>query len=294
MYMINDYQLIERDSDLYLNNYNKGIKISSSKLKQILVLLQKQDKLEISEQQLEDMARQFETEVSELKQVLIEKLSVLKPLTSRKFSCIYINADDDFIADALFDSFNKEYRVEKVDTESFTCQPKSLLLFFRRNYSHQDFKKVFHCLSEDVYLITAGIVHNILVIDNLYYRNSGLPTHFSNFSNLLASVYSNLSVTKNNWLLFYRSLLKDRAEQFPDPKINLSQKGYIAHCLSRFAAQYTHFWNFPMTLDAVNWFWHVDLNGLTVFKEVAVHSPYSEYDMNLKLSDSVLKEEAQC
>lgn len=294
MYMINDYRLIEGDGDLYLSNYSKGVRVSNPQLQQVLKCLQKQDKLEVSEQQLKDIACRFAIDFCQLKEVLMDKLSILKPLTPRKFSRLYINADDDFIAEALSDAFKKEYQIERVAPEFSAYQAKSLVIFFRSNYSHQDFKKLFETLAEDVYLLTAGIVHNVLIIDNLYYRNSGLPTHFSNLSNLLASVYSSLSVTKNNWLLFYRSLLKERSEQFPDPEISLPQKGYVAHCLSRFASQFTHFWNFPTTLDAINWFWHVDLNGLTVFKEVAVHSPYSKYDMNLNVADSALIEETLC
>lgn len=281
MFLINNYTLLKQSSDLYLITYGKGIKIANPKLGNILCILKQQDKLEISESSLMELAQQFSIEYQELKKFLVEKLGVLKALAARKFQIIYINSDNEHIASSLKQTLKAEYTVEILDPSQMIFKQKSLVLFYRNNYSHEDFKKLYSVLSDQIYIVTSGIVHNILVIDNIYYKNSGLPSHFSNFNNLLASVQNGLSVTKNNWLLFYRSFLKNQSEHFPDPEINQCQQGYISYCLYQFLSQFTNFWKPPTTLDEFNWFWHVDLNGLNVFKEVAVHSPYSEHDMNL-------------
>ena len=284
MYMICNFQLVQVNDALFLNSFNKGIKISSAPLAKILTLLKERKPLEISETELTQLADTCGVDPQALINTLMNKLSLIRPVTARKFQTIYINSDDAIIADFLQDAFNKEYRVELVASDFIEYHAKSLVIFYRANYSHNDFKILYQKLPNDVCIVTAGIVHKILIIDNLYYRGSGLPTHFSNFNNLLAGIHSNLSITKNNWLLFYRSLMQGRSEKFPDPDINLCQKGFITHSLFQFASQFTDFWNIPMTLDNINWFWHVDLTGLNVFKEIAIHSPYSQYDMNLNLA----------
>ena len=166
----------------------------------------------------------------------------------------------------------------------------SLVIFYRNNYSSHDFKRFYHHLPDDVYVITAGIIHNILLIDNLYFNQSGLPTHVSNLHQLMSFLNSELPSTKDNWLLFYRSMVKNNIDTFPDPKINSCQQGFVAYSLYQFISQYTHFWKNPTPLDQINWFWHVDLSSFNVHKEVAIHSPFSEYDMKLNLANIKLPE----
>ncbi|CAM2961999.1 hypothetical protein [Legionella worsleiensis] len=284
MYMINEFQLVPVENELYLNNFNKGVKISSAALAGILIKLKERKKLEISVEELTQIAESFKIDSQALINALMNQLHLIKPVPDRKFGTVYLNVDDPILADFLSDAFAKEYNVKLVDPQFTAYEPASLVLFYRANYSHEEFKHLYQNLPEKVCIITAGIVHKILIIDNLYYRGSGLPTHFSNFNNLLAGIHSSLSVTKNNWLLFYRSLMRDGSESLPDPEINLCQKGFVSYCLYKFTSQFTNFWSLPTTLDSVNWFWHVDLNGLNVFKEIAIHSPYSQYDMNLNLA----------
>jgi hypothetical protein len=78
--------------------------------------------------------------------------------------------------------------------------------------------------------------------------------------------------------------MKENVDQFPNPEVTQCQRGYVAYCLQKFASQFTNFWKLPTTLDEINWFWNVDLTSFSVNREVAIHSPYSEYDMNLDFS----------
>lgn len=284
MYIIDDYQLIKAGDSMYLGNYGIGAKISSDKLVSLLKQIKSQQKHEISEQQLAVLAESHHINVEELKSVLINKLNILQARSSRKLDKIYVCSDDELIANFVQDGFQKEYEVQIVDTKFNDFEPKSLVVYYRNNYSNADFKSLYKKMPENVYFVTAGIIHKILIIDNLYFKDSGLPSHFSNLNNLLACVHNDLSITKNNWLLFYRKIMKDNVDQFPEPEVTQCQRGYIAYSLHKFVSQFTNFWKLPTTLDDINWFWHIDLTNFSVNREVAIHSPYSEFDMNLEMN----------
>lgn len=283
MYIINDYQLIETDLQLYLSNYGKGIKIPSPTLAAILVALKNQTRLEISQNELAALANAHGVEMDVLKKVLISQLNVLKPMQARKFPAIYINSDDELVAQLLQDTLKQDYLCEIVPSVQHHYTTPSLVLFYRQNYSHTDFKTLYQQLQPEVYLITAGVMHKLLIIDNLYVKGSGLPTHFSNLHQLIGYLKGDIPATKNNWLLFYRELVKQQVDQFPDSPVNACQRGYIAYSLLQFASQFTQLWGAPTPLDKINWFWQVDLSHFTVHQEVAVHSPFAEEDMRLNL-----------
>lgn len=285
MYVINEYQLVSLASDVYLTNFNLGAKIPNPKLIQLLSALKQFEKSQCSENQLISLACEFQIDLSALKKVLIEQLNILKPMLEQKIPLIYINSDDSMIATILKETLDKEFTVEVVPEETRTYQNDSMLIFFRKNYSHSAYKTIYQNLPENVYLVTAGVLHKLLIIDNLYLCGSGLPTHFSNLHQLMTYLNSDIPATKNNWLLFYREMIKNSMDQFPDPQINSCQRGYIAYCLYQFISQYTNLWNTPTPLDQVNCFWQADLTNFTVHSEAALHSPFSEHDMKLNLKN---------
>lgn len=289
MYVINEYQLITAASDVYLSNFNIGAKIPNPKLIQLLTAMKEFKKSECSEEQLNTLATTFQVDLTGLKKVLIEKLCVLKPMLAQKIPLIYINSDDPMVSTMLQETLEKDFSVQVLAETEQTFASNSMVIFYRTNYSHNDFKTLYQNLRENVYLITAGILHKILVIDNLYVVGSGLPTHFSNLHQLMAYLNSDIPATKNNWLLFYRELVKNSLDQFPNPEINSCQRGYVAYCLYQFISQYTNLWNAPTPLDQINCFWQADLTTFTVHSEAALHSPFSEYDMKLNLKN--LKEQ---
>lgn len=284
MYVINNFQLISIASDVFLNHYGKGAKISNPHLAKLLEELKSYKKLEISEKQLADLSEKYNIGIEPLKKLLAGQLNIIKPLSSRKFQKIYINSDCETVASLLKQTLTNEYHIEKVAPSYKDYVPNSLIICYRKNYSHPDFKALYENLPEKTYLITAGVIHKLLVIDNIYYKNSGLPSHFSNLHQLTAYLKSDITATKNNWLLFYRELFKHQIETFPEPEINACQSGYIAYCLCQFASQYTNLWQTPTPMDQLNWLWHVDLTNFSVHTEVAMHSPFSEFDMKLNLN----------
>ena len=284
VYIINDYQITLVKSDAYIHSDNKAAKISNQRLIQILSELQHKPKLELSEDELLQLANLHQISIDQLKNILIHQLDVLRPLVSKKFSTIYINVNDALVSTLIADSLKNRYNVKIVPGDYVNYSSGSLLIFYRSNYSSQDFKRLYHHLPDDVFVVTAGIIHNILLIDNLYFNGSGLPTHVSNLHQLMAYLNSELPATKDNWLLFYRSIVKNHVDEFPEPKINPCQQGFVAYALYQFISQYTHFWSSPTPLDQINWFWHVDLTSFNVHREVAIHSPFSEYDMKLNLA----------
>ena len=290
MYIINDYQIASIKSETYIYTDNKAAKISNQLLTQILSELQQKDKLELSEDELLLLANQHQINIEQLKKILINQLDILRPLLSKKFSNLYINVNDSLVSTLLKDSLKDRYNVHVVPENYVDFSSGSLVIFYRTNYSSHEFKRLYHQLPDDVYVVTAGIIHKILLIDNLYFNGSGLPTHVSNLHQLMAFLNSELPATKDNWLLFYRSMVKNNVDAFPDPKINACQQGFVAYSLYQFISQYTHFWRSPTPLDQINWFWHVDLTTFNVHKEVAIHSPFSEYDMKLNLANVKLPE----
>lgn len=289
MYVINEYQLVALSSDVYLTNFNIGAKIPNPKLVNIVTALKKFEKSQCTENQLSALATEFQVDLSALKKVLIEQLGILKPMLQQKFPVIYLNSDDPMITSILQETLEQQFEVTVVPEATRTFKNDSMVLFFRKNYSNNDFKTLYQTLGEHVFLITAGVLHKLLIIDNIYFAGSGLPTHFSNLHQLMAYLNSDIPATKNNWLLFYREMVKNSLDQFPDPVINSCQRAYIAYCLYQFISQYTNLWNAPTPLDQVNCFWQADLTNFTVHSEAALHSPFSEYDMKLNLAN--LKEQ---
>ena len=165
MYIINDYQISLIKSDTYIYSDTKAAKISNQVLSQIFLELQQKDKLEISEDELLDLANKFQINIEQLKKILIQQLNILKPLVSKKFSTIYINVNDFLVSSLLSDSLKDRYHVEIVAENFVDYKSGSLLIFYRSNYSSHDFKKMYHNLPDDVYVITAGIIHKNLLID---------------------------------------------------------------------------------------------------------------------------------
>jgi McbB family protein len=285
MYIINEYQLVALSSDVYLTNFNIGAKIPNPKLAQILARLKEFPKSECTEEQLNELANQFQVDVNALKKVLIQQINVLKPMLIQKIPLIYINSDDQMITKILQETLENEFTVNVVSEEIRSFQDESMVIFFRKNYSNAAFKTLYPNLGENVYLVTAGVLHKLLIIDNLYVAGSGLPTHFSNLHQMMAYLHSDIPATKNNWLLFYREIIKNSLDEFPDPEINSCQRAYVAYCLYQFISQYTNLWNAPTPMDQVNCFWQADLTNFTVHSEAALHSPFSEYDMKLNLKN---------
>jgi McbB family protein len=283
MYVINEYQLVVVASDVYLTNFSMGAKIPNPKLAKLLESLKQFEKLECTEEQLNALALEFQVDLTALKRVLIEQLNVLKPMQQQKIPLIYINSDVPMISNILQETLEQEFSVHVVDEHVQKFNDNSMVLFFRKNYSHSDFKTLYHNLGNNVYLVTAGVLHKLLIIDNLYFTGSGLPTHFSNLHQLMSYLNSDIPATKNNWLLFYREMIKNSLDHFPDPQINSCQKAYIAYCLYQFISQFTNFWGAPTPMDQINCFWQADLTNFTVHSETALHSPFSEYDMKLNL-----------
>lgn len=291
MYSINDYEISLIEKDTYLFHETKAAKISNPVLLSILRHLKSSAKHEISADALDSLATQNNIDPTLLKTVLIEQLNVIKPLYDRKFACIYINSDDSLIAQFLCDSLDKQYKVHMVSEDFFEFTENAFVLFYRNNYTSPDFNAIYKSLAKKVYVVTAGAVGSLLVIDNIYFKGSGLPTHQSNLHHLFIYLKSGLESAKDNWLMFYRSLAKSEVKDFPNPKLNSCERGFSAYCLYKFISQFTDFWSTPLTTDQLNWFWHVDLKNFNVFKEVAVHSPFSEFDMNLNLDN--LKKQAE-
>jgi len=285
MYVINEYQLVSVSTTVYLTNASIGAKIPNTQLAQLLEALKKFPKAECTDEQLTALAAEFQVPLPALKKVLIEQLNILKPMLIQKIPMIYINSDDSLVTSVLAETLEQEFSVQVVAEDHSNYQQNSMVIFYRKNYSHESFARIYQNLTEDVYLVTAGVLHKLLIIDNLYVIGSGLPTHFSNLHQLMAYLNSDIPATKNNWLLFYRQMVKNSLDKFPDPQINSCQRGYIAYCLYQFISQYTNLWGAPTPMDQVNCFWQADLTNFSVHSEAALHSPFSEHDMKLNLAN---------
>lgn len=284
MYIINDYQLQSVNATTYIFNDTKAAKIPNEVLCQFLSELRQQPQLEISEADLTALATSYQLPLEPLKTLLISQLDILRPLAARKFNQIYLNIDDAQVRELLSNTLQAHYPVHIVPETFHDYEKASLVIYYRNNYSNPVFKAIYPNLVDDVYLVTAGVIHKILVIDNLFFKDSGLPTHLSNMHQLMAFLDSNIPATKDNWLLFYRSMVKNKVDTFPEPSLNDCQRGFIAYTLYQFVNQFTQFWKAPTPLDKINWFWHADLTSFQVHQEVAVHSAFSEYDMRLDLT----------
>lgn len=291
MYVINDYQVTELNQQFFLNAGHRGAKITNQKLISILEQMQHQPRLEITEANLKALAQEHEVEFDKLIEVLQHQLKIIKPIFGRKWPKIYLNVESVLVQNLLKETLEREYHIEIVNDLNHTYCENSLVLLYRNNYAHPDFEKMYHHLKENVYLVTAGLFHDLLMIDNLYYVGSGLPSHTSNLEALLIYLNSDLPATKNNWLHYYRTMLRNSASaKLPNARHTPVQLGFVAYALHQFLCQYTNLFGQPTPMDQINWFWQVDLTSFNVHREVATHSPFSEYDMSLSLKHLALQE----
>lgn len=273
MYVISAYEVVNVYSESYFLSCALGAKIPSHTLKHILIELNQQEKREISEKKLMDMAFDYNVDIQALKQILISKLHVLRPLLSRKVPVIYLNADDELVEKLIGDTLKTEYQIHCCPNDFLDFQMPSLVIYYRQNYADPDFKRVHQALLDDVYLITCGVLHHQLVIDNIYFNHSGLPTHFSNLHDLMMGLNPGDAASKNDSLSFYRDLYKHQIEPFPRLTLNPCQRGYIAYAINQFLARFVKFDGPPTPYDAINWRWHVDLLKFGLQKEVAILEP---------------------
>ena len=309
VYVISAYEVVDVCSDSYFLSCELGAKISSHTLTSILIELKAQEKREITEKKLMDMALQYGVDIKELKQILISKLRILRPLLPRKIPSIYLNCDDELVEKLIYDTLLTEYNVHccskapkppsgsehqitiqdpssartprgegdvekrRYSEDFLDFQTPSLVIYYRQNYSDPDFKRVHDALMDDAYLITCGVIHHQLVIDNIYFNHSGLPTHFSNLHDLMMGSETDTLLGKNDGLSLYRGLFKRQIETFPMLSLSPCQRGYIAYSIHQFIARFVKFDGQPTPHDAINWRWHVDLLKFGLQKEVAILEP---------------------
>jgi McbB family protein len=273
VYVISAYEIVDVCSESYFLSCALGAKIPSHALKRILIELKAQEKREITEKKLMDIALQYDVDMKELLQILISKLHILKPLLPRKIPTIYLNSDDELVEKLMGETLSTDYNVLCCPKDFLDFQAPSLVIYYRQNYSDPDFKKVHHALMDDVYLITCGVIHHQLVIDNIYFNHSGLPTHFSNLHDLMTSSEPEAFLSKNDSLSFYRGLFKRQIEIFPMLSLSPCQRGYIAYSIYQFLARFVNFDGQPTPHDAINWRWHVDLLTFGLQKEAVILGP---------------------
>lgn len=283
-YCINNFSTHDLDNSLLIYNKRTGIKLKSEGLKKVITYIKDHHKFVISEKELKLICDSNNIDYNQASEFMVNKLNILIPKTERMFEKIILNVDDKTILNLLEQTFVNELHVEVSNDWQYSDNDTTLTLFYRNNYSSPDYKQLYASIKASDYIITAGNIASTLVIDNIYFKNSGLPSHFSSLNNVITTINSSLSITKNNWLLFYRELVKNDIYEFPEPDLNTCQKSYVTYCLYRFIRQFTNFSSAPTTLDSLNWFWHVSLENFEIFKEVATHSPYSEVDMNLNIA----------
>lgn len=270
MYVICPYEIVDVCRESYFLTCVLGAKIASQTLTHILIELKAQEKCEISEKKLKGMAVRYEVDIKELKHVLISKLHILRPLSSRKIPVIYLNSDDKLIETLIGDTLKTEYKIHGCSNDFLDILAPSLVIYYRQNYSDPDFKRVHQVLPDDVYLITCGVLHHQLVIDNIYFNHSGLPTHFSNLHHVMMDLSPGDVLGKKDSLAFYRDLYKRQIMPFPLLSLNACQRGYIAYAIYQFLARFVTFDRQPTPHDAINWRWHVDLLKFGMTKEVAI------------------------
>ena len=240
MYVINGYEIIDSGSESYLFCSGRAAKMASRALIQILLALNTQKKREITEKKLQELALQYEVDINDLKQTL------------------------------LCDTLKPEYNVQSCPKDFLDFQSPSLVIYYRQNYTDPDFKTIFPALRDEVYLITCGVLHQQLLIDNLYFNHSGLPNHFSNLHHVMKNACS------DDRLSFYRRFYDSHRETLPTVSLNPCQRGYIAYSIYQFLARFVKFDGQPTPHDALNWRWQIDLLTFGAQKEVAILAEQTE------------------
>ena len=288
-FIINKFLAVDIKNSLLIYNKKIGVNLKSPEINYIIKKIQNHKSGVIQDQDLKVIASKSSVNYEALIDFLVNKIYILYPRTERMFKNVILDIEDELIYNILYNTYSSEFSVKSSSEYSYTDEETSLTIFYRNSYLSKDYSEIYNRIKKNDYIITSGTLASNLIIDNIYFANSGLPTHFSGVNNCLAAIDNELSITKNNWLLFYRELMKNDLDEFPVIDPDSSQKAYISYCLRQFANQYTSFWTYPTTLDMVNWYWNVDLNSMEITKEVALHSPFSEQDMNLE-EDLVFKQ----
>lgn len=285
MYLIKAFSLIDICADHYLLHLSISAKISSETLRNILYALKQQKKNEITEQQLIRLANTNGVDFEALKHTLSSTLRLIKPLLPRKFQQIYIQADDELVSTLLRETLQTHYTVGDYSTINQNQPAPSLLIYFRQNYSDPDLNLIQQTLPDQIYLITCGVIHDQLILDNLYFNRSGLPSHADHLAQLLAE--------QDTQLAFYRKLIDRNIHELPLLPLNSCQRGYIAHAIHQFVTRLTHFDDRPAAFDTLNWRWRIDLSSFDIQKEIAKSMGPDLVDIDSEVYDDILSTHAK-
>lgn len=291
-YSIKRFEIIEHSSRLFIQAHDFAAALDNPHLQSFLRDLRSQKKNEISSMELDTLALKHCLPSEGVKNLLLNTMNIIKPHIRPKLDRLYINADEALITEVLAQTFAPDYEVTVTHRHDYPRTEKALVLFYRNQYTSEDYQAMYRALHDNLYLITAGVAHQLLVIDNLFYKNSGLPSHFSNVNQLLGAVQSGMPISQTNWVVFYRELMQKGSESLPSMQLDASQYAFAAYCLANFARQFTGLCSGTALMDKLNWFWHVDLKDGTILKDVAVHSPFSAQDMGLTFAADAAAVEA--
>ncbi len=285
MYLIKTFSLIEVCSDHYLLNPSISAKIPSVTLRDILFALEQQEKHEITEEQLHCLANKYAVDFTELKHILLSTLRLIKPLLPRKLRHIYIQTDDELVATLLRETLETHYTVLDYSTINPNQPTPALLIYYRQNYSSPDLKAIQQTLPDQIYLITGGVIHDQLILDNLYFNHSGLPTHADHLAHLLTE--------QDESFAFYRKLIERDIHEFPLLPLNACQRGYIAYAIHQFIKHLTHFDDHPATFDTLNWQWRVHLSTFDIQKRITKPMRADLIHVDTEVYDDILNTHAK-
>ena len=111
--------------------------------------------------------------------MLTYELCILYLRGSNKIKKLALDINDPLIHDLIESHFNDLVTIIPFSNIDDAYGKKDqFILCYRQHYNDVYFSEALSRLAYEQYIITAGIGHQILHIDNLFSKHSGLPSHF--------------------------------------------------------------------------------------------------------------------
>jgi McbB family protein len=274
MFIVRPFVIYNAASSYYCYSNQTSAKITNDNLLQLLQHLLQEKTHELTKQELEQLAAQYNLNGDVVRRFLVESLRILSSKNEERFQYLYIMSDNHYIQQALSDEFSRHYGltvIPKMDFSPITTE-KSLIVFFNQEYKEHEFKKLYSLSNHsDSYFVTSFLVDNYLIIDNIYNKNKGTPCHFCGTNQLRATTLTSPDISYFNWLVFYRQLLKGGFVSFPAAPMSMLSRALTTYSLGKFVKQFIDPFGRELYQDNISEFWHVNLDKNKVEKESAMH-----------------------
>lgn len=271
------FSLHKANGNDYIQSKKISAKLKHPGLSRFLNHLLTHEIVKLSQAEFTTLAGDFQIDSMALQDFLISQSGLFK-----------INLSDDVFSDLVF--FGHE-DVSKQLTQAFSGNgnlsihhyneiknintANTILVYFAPSLNTKEIRRFYDSSeNENNYLITAYLLSEYLIIDNIYSKKSGLPCHFCHSERLKLNGDLIPGGQKKSWLGYYREMMRENNNVLFEPKLPGIYSGYIAYTLFQFIRRLVDPFCPEWHYDQYTHFWHIHLDKMQITKEAGSFWPY--------------------